>query len=164
MHRFSIINFIIFQSCWALAASFPASAPFFMLGLLAVHFALTPTRKADCFLLIAAVLGILVDQLMVWIGILEVNQQWIPIWLILLWCHFILCLNHSLLWLSKLAWYWVAFLGEVFGTLSYWSALKLGVFTSEFTQPSFILGYAIAWTMLLPILGYWAKISRDRYA
>lgn len=164
MHRFSIINFIIFQSCWALAASFPASAPFFMIGLFGVHFALTPTRKADGVLLIAALVGILVDQLMLWIGILEVGQQWIPIWLILLWCHFILCLNHSLLWLSKLAWYWVAFLGEVFGTLSYWSGLKLGVFSSEFTQLSFILSYAIAWTILLPSLCYWAKISRKRYA
>ncbi|TVO37833.1 DUF2878 domain-containing protein [Vibrio algivorus] len=163
MHRFSIINFIIFQSCWALAASFPASAPFFMIGLLGVHFVLTPTRKADGFLLIAALAGILVDQFMVWIGILEVDQPWIPIWLILLWGHFILCLNHSLLWLSKLAWYWVAFLGEVFGTLSYWSGLKLGVFNTELSQPSFILSYAIAWTILLPILSYWAKITRERY-
>ncbi|MFH0265627.1 DUF2878 domain-containing protein [Vibrio rumoiensis] len=159
MNRFSIINFIIFQSCWALAASFPASAPFLMLGLLAVHFCLTPTRKADGFLLIAALVGIVIDQLMIWIGVLDVNQSWIPIWLILLWCHFVLCLNHSLLWINKLAWYWIAFLGEVFGTLSYWAGLNLGVFSSGFSQITFILSYALTWTILLPILCYWAHLS-----
>lgn len=151
MKLFSIINFIIFQSCWALAATFPANAPFFMLLGFLIHFALSPSRQADCLLIMASLIGIFADQTLVSLGVLNVNQAWLPLWLIMLWAHFTLCLNHSLRWLQKLNYPIQSLFGAVFGSLSYWTGLQVEVFNTFAPTAIFVLIYAMVWAILLPL-------------
>ncbi|WP_105903302.1 DUF2878 domain-containing protein [Vibrio gangliei] len=157
MKRFSIINFLLFQACWALAASFPVNAPFFMLTAFAIHFALTPTRRADSLLLIIALLGVLIDQLLVTIKVLDIGQSTLPLWLILLWGHFTLCLNHSLSWLRTLKWPLQSVLGAIFGSFSYYMGLQVGAFNTFQSIEIFIFSYALVWAILLPLMLIYAQ-------
>lgn len=164
MKRFSLINFILFQSSWALAATLPTNAPFFMLILLGVHFLLTPSRMDDVFLLLCALIGIALDQTFIAFSLLDVGQNWVPFWLILLWGHFILCLNHSLKWLRQLNIIVIGLLGAVAGTFSYWMGWRLGVFDTQFTTGLFLVSYTLAWGILLPIFCQLANRIQNRHA
>ena len=156
MKLFLLINFIVFQLCWFLAAIYQQSAVGVMLGLLCIHFAFSPTKLADIKVLPIALVGILVDQLLIHLHVIQlpVNTATplvIPLTLVLLWCVFSWCFNHSLNWLTNISLKKAAVLGGVFGSLSYTSALKLDVFSSTLPLLYFVLIFTVIWTLLLPL-------------
>jgi hypothetical protein len=156
MRLFSLINFIIFQLSWFLSATYKESAIPIISLLLCIHFLCSNQKKADLAILPIALIGITVDQLLMILHIIEIpqgttNSLMVPIWLMLLWCVFSWSFNHSLRWVNNLSLCKVSCLGAIFGTLSYYAALKLAVFNTLLPHAYFIVIMAIIWSILLPL-------------
>lgn len=156
MRLFSLINFITFQLCWFVSATYQQSGILIIIALLCTHFALSPKKIADIEVLPIALIGITVDQLLIALQVIQlpensVSPLIIPVWLMFLWCAFAWCLNHSLQWLINLSTAKVAAVGAVFGSLSYYVALQLNVFNSVLSPLYFILVMAFIWALLLPL-------------
>lgn len=154
---FLLINFGLFQASWWAAALWNQYASALIACFIAIHFLLSPTRRSDAQLLLVAALGMSVDQCLAMLGVLEFEQAYIPLWLVLLWGSFALCLHHSCRWLNKLKLWQVALLGGIFGSLSYVAAINLGVFTTTLTTWQFVLIDGACWLVLLPAMVIWAK-------
>lgn len=123
-----------------------------MSAALILHLALSPTKLDDLKLLPLALIGIVVDQLLISFGVIEVKQSMIPIWLVLLWIIVTWSLNHSLSWLSNIKLWQVAVLGAVLGATSYLAAIELGAISTPLTLTVFTMIEAIIWCGLLPAL------------
>lgn len=157
MRLFSLINFVIFQLSWFLSATFKESAVPLIIALLIIHFLCSSKKKADLAILPIALIGITIDQLLMILHIIEIPQSpnhalIIPVWLMLLWCIFAWSFNHSLQWVNNLSLTKLSILGSVFGTLSYYAALKLNVFNTLLPHIYFIVIMALIWGFLLPFL------------
>jgi hypothetical protein len=127
-----------------------------MMVLISIHFLLSSKKYDDLKVLPIALVGIVIDQLLIILHIIEIPQSTtptliIPVWLALLWCVFSWSFNHSLQWVCNLSLSKVSIIGAIFGTLSYYAALKIGVFTSSLSPPYFIGIMAIIWALLLPL-------------
>lgn len=151
--QFYWINFIWFQAIWFFAVLYTQQAVTFLLLSLALHLFLTPTRKADFMTLISiTLLGALADYLLTFLTIFTfTNTLFIPLWLILLWSHFALTLNHGMSWLSKLPRYGQVLFGAIFGTLSYYAGAKLGAVTLHQNLILSLLAMSVIWGTLLPV-------------
>lgn len=147
-----IINAALFQLCWWSAALFSQRAVLIMSATLILHLALSPTKLDDLKLLPLALIGIVVDQLLISFGVIDVKQSMIPIWLVLLWIILTWSLNHSLSWLSNIKLWQVAILGGVLGATSYLAAIELGAISTPLTLTVFTMIEAIIWCGLLPAL------------
>lgn len=152
MKQFWIINLVFFQACWFLAAFLQSDAVLWMLLLFAIHFILSPTRKLDLLVLPMAMLGFLIDQVLIYTGVIAIESEWLPAWLALLWLGLVLCLNHSLAWLFKLNLLWVALIGAVSAPFSYYGGLEFGAFETSVSLYSFFAVFAIIWAVVLPLL------------
>lgn len=152
MSKFSLINFVIFQACWFTAALYQQSGTLTMLGLLIIHFLLSPTKYNDVKVLLLALLGCSVDQFLYVLGVLEFTtySAFIPTWLVLLWCCFVLSLNHSLHWLVKSPIVIQVILGGVFGSLSYFAALNFSALQTSLSSIYFVIVIAVTWAIVLP--------------
>jgi hypothetical protein len=155
MRKFSLINFVAFQVSWFLCASYQKNAIPIVMILICIHFLLSPKKSDDLKVLPIALVGIVIDQLLIILHIIEIPQGTtssviIPVWLALLWCVFSWCFNHSLQWVCNLSLSKISIIGAIFGTLSYYAALKIGVFNSLLSPPYFICIMAIIWALLLP--------------
>lgn len=117
-----------------------------------LHLALSPTKLDDLKLLPLALIGIVVDQLLISFGVIDVKQSMIPIWLVLLWIILTWSLNHSLSWLGNIKLWQVAVLGGVLGATSYLVAIELGAISTSLTLTVFTMIEAIIWCCLLPAL------------
>lgn len=162
MSRFLVINFILFQASWFMAAFYSQHAAIFILSVVILHFMITPTRGLDTRVLLVGVLGILADQLLIMFGVIDVGQPFIPLWLLMLWLMFSICLNHSLAWLQQLSLYWVAGIGAVFGTLSYVAALNFGAINTAVTKIEFVFIEVLVWLLLLPLMIFSVKAVHYR--
>ncbi|XPF96294.1 DUF2878 domain-containing protein [Colwellia sp. RE-S-Sl-9] len=156
MRLFSLINFITFQLCWFVSATYQQSGILIIIALLCTHFTLSPKKIADIEILPIALIGITVDQLLIAIQIIQLPENSvspfiIPVWLMFLWCAFAWCLNHSLQWLINLSTTKVTVIGAIFGSLSYYVALQLNVFNSVLSPLYFALVMAFIWALLLPL-------------
>jgi len=152
MKPFLIINIGLFQTCWLVAAFYPNYAALVITTLLLLHFVITPTRRLDAKILLMGLLGCVVDQSLISLNIINVNQPFIPLWLVTLWLFLSVCLNHSLAWLSRFRTWQVAVLGSVFGTLSYVAALNLDAFTTSLDFYQFVIIEILVWFVLLPVM------------
>lgn len=152
MKPFLIINVVLFQTCWLVAAFYSDYAALVITVLLILHFVITPTRRLDSKILLMGLLGAGIDQALISLNVINVNQPFIPLWLVTLWLFLSVCLNHSLAWLVKLKTWQVAFLGSTFGTLSYIAALNLGAFTTSLPFYQFVIIEILVWFALLPIM------------
>ncbi len=155
MRLFSLINLAVFQLIWFLSATYQDSGIPIILALMCIHFLFSPSRKADIEVLPVALIGITVDQLLMILQVIQIPHSLtpiLPLWLMLLWCVLAWCFNHSLQWLSQLSPYKISGLGAIFGTLSYYAALQLNVFTSVYSPVYFVLIMATVWALLLPFL------------
>lgn len=159
MKLFSLINLITFQACWYISAIYQQKGLPVILLILGTHFCLSKTKKADIEVLLLALIGVVVDQLLIIFNIIQIPESAsltppliIPFWLIAIWCGFAWSFNHSLHWLTKLSIFKVAILGAVFGSLSYFAALQMNVFSSVLPNTYFILLMALVWLILLPFL------------
>ena len=150
---FSWINLIWFQAIWFVAVVYTVQAISVLILSLCVHFLMSPTRKADILTLLGITLiGSLGDFLLTFWGVfIFPDTLYSPVWLILLWAHFALTLNHAMSWLSKLPTYACILFGAVFGTLSYYAGSQLGAVTLHNNLLFSLFSMSVIWGSLLPV-------------
>ncbi|WP_171045246.1 DUF2878 domain-containing protein [Pseudoalteromonas rubra] len=156
MRNFWLINLVIFQSVWWLSALFTHQAVIAVVVIMALHFALSPSKKADVVSLTILPVGLVADQTLAAFGVISFvgGQLWLPLWLALLWAHFLLTLNHSLSWLGRFNVGVQAMIGAVFGALSYIGGIKLGALNSPLSLIDVFLVFAVVWAIVLPLVVY----------
>jgi hypothetical protein len=152
MKRFWITNFILFQASWFCAAFYTPYANLGLLALLMLHLALSPSRRADIKVISLVLVGLLVDSLHLSMGTFSAQSSGFPLWLALLWCQFVVSLNHSLHWLvSKPLWV-VGLFGAVGGTSSYMAGAKAGALQLGGSVEATALTLFVAWGVVLTLL------------
>lgn len=163
MKWFWITNFVLFQSAWFICAFFTEYAPIALTALLALHFALSPTKRKDLQILPLALVGIVADKLHLMAGTFAIQADFFPLWLALLWAMFVLCLNHSLSWLAHKPTWLVAGFGAIGGPLSYFAGIKAGAMASLTPMPILITSLACSWALLIVVLIYATKQIDNRF-
>ncbi|PKH02923.1 DUF2878 domain-containing protein [Psychromonas sp. MB-3u-54] len=170
MRRFIVshfywFNFIWFQLMWFIAVFFTVSGQLFLIFSLLLHFYLSPDRKFDLASLITiSAIGGTVDLLLSWLGIMVFPEATLlPLWLVLLWAHFAVALNHGMSWLNQIPLYFQVMFGGLFGPLSYYAGYKFGAvdFPLSPLQTSLIL--IVIWATLLPVYLFISRNYGDRY-
>lgn len=148
--RFFWINLVTFQAAWFLGVIFHDLAMVPMALLLCLHFYFTPERKADLAVLLAVLpLGLVIDGGLIFSGTVDFAGGWaFPVWLILLWGHFCLSLNHGLRWLWSLPKGVIVLFGVVGGPMTYWGGAKLGA--AVVSEPAIAFAaMAVAWGVIM---------------
>ncbi|MDP5291497.1 DUF2878 domain-containing protein [Oceanimonas sp. CHS3-5] len=150
MSKWQWTQLVAFEGFWLLAVAGQNPWAWLTGALLLVHFTFTPSRRADLRVLWLAALGLGVDALLTLGGVFEFSH-W-PLWLGLLWVGFVLTLGHSLVWLRRFSWPWLALTGAGAGASSYIAGWKLDavVLPLGFWPSALIL--ALIWSGLLPLL------------
>lgn len=163
--HFYWINLVWFQLVWFVAVFFTAQGELFLIFSLLLHFYLSPNRKQDLASLISiSLIGGLADAGVSWLGFMVFSEGVLmPLWLLLLWAHFSVTLNHGMSWLNKIPLYLQVLFGGLFGPLSYYAGYKLGAV--DFLPPEwrtlFIL--IVIWSTLLPVYLLLSRIYGGRY-
>ncbi|MFT6984641.1 MAG: hypothetical protein ACJAT7_000438 [Psychromonas sp.] len=162
--KFYWVSFIWFQAIWLLAVVYTDQAVLLLLLSLFAHFLVSPTRASDLLNLLAiTLLGCAGDYLLTYIGVFTFTDHYfIPLWLILLWTHFAVTLNHGLSWLEKLPLYARILFGAVFGTLSYYAGYKMGAVTLHSNLLLSLFALSVIWATLLPVYTLLASLNRMR--
>ncbi|HEY5716290.1 MAG TPA: DUF2878 domain-containing protein, partial [Psychromonas sp.] len=104
------------------------------------------------------------DTSLSWLGFMAFAEGvLLPLWLLLLWAHFAVTLNHGMSWLNKIPLYLQVVFGGVFGPLSYYAGYKLGAvyFPPPDWQTLFIM--TVIWSTLLPVYLLLSRIYGARY-
>lgn len=165
-----IVNILLFQLGW-FASVIGASQHAPWLGVLAVAFLLivhlaTRGTPGELRLVVAsALMGVLVDSLLLHTGLFSYASRTYPdglapAWIVAMWANFSMTLRHSLAWLSHrrgLA----ATLGALFGPLAYWGAASLGAVQIAWPMVSMVV-LAFAWGTALPTLFWLSEKFRER--
>lgn len=156
---FLIFNFLGLQITWA-ACAYGAIHEFPLLGSIVgsiyiiIHMILTPSRRIDLLtLLCLSSAGILLDFINMKLGIISFNstqQNFIPLWLVILWCVFSLMIPHSLNWLRRKP-ILACVLGGIGGSLSYWLGHKLGAIALSDPITLAVSLYFIEWAIYVPL-------------
>ncbi len=156
-------NLLGFQIVW-LAAVAGAGKGLWWSGVLALMVFATlqlffsARRVADLRLMgTAAAIGLLLDSIWIWIGLVEfatpLPVAWLaPVWIIVLWLAFALTLNHSMASLQHHPWL-AAALGAVGGPLAYYVAVHAWQ-AASFIAPAWLvyLALTVAWAIVTPLL------------
>ena len=160
----SLINFFLFQIAWfacALGAGNNAEniSLLVLVLVLTIHLFLSRHRQRDVqFLLLAAIIGALVDSTLGWFGILKFNDQWLsPLWLVGLWMAFASTIHYSLSWLNKKLILSSVF-GAIAGPLSYYAGSKFGALQLGANVVICVVILAVVWAMILPLFFALSKI------
>lgn len=163
--KFYWVNFVWFQGVWFLALAYTSQATYLLILSLIIHFLVSPTRTSDLAnLLIISLLGCCADYLLTYSGIFTfTNDYFIPIWLILLWTHFAVALNHGMSWLTRFPSYAHILLGALFGTLSYYGGYKMGAVILYDNLQLSLFAVAVIWATLLPVYVLVASLNRRRF-
>ncbi len=157
---YTFANFALFQIAWALAVFLQDKAVFGLTLIAYLSWRISPTKWNDLKIITACSLtGILVDNVLFWLGIFEFPSVYIiPAWLILLWVNFTLTLNHSLRWLVNIPKIGAAGLGAVFGTLSYCAGFHFGAVVFPHSLVFTIAILIPLWALLM--LGFLEVVKR----
>ena len=162
----NLANFLIFQSAWFItvlsaAAGQPYVGVVFTLGWMLVHLHLFTSKATQelALLVIAAILGFMVDSLQVLLGVFSFPAQaslgWpTTLWMVALWINLAATLNYSLSWLRN---YYIlaAILGAISGPLAYFGGSKLGAMVFE--MPWSLAAVSLQWFICMPLLLYFAR-------
>ena len=164
MPLFSIINLFIFQASWFSAALLKDSSIIIMLLLLVAHAYFSPKKQADLYtMLLVLPIGLASEVLMIATGLLSYQSELIlPIWMVLLWMHLGLSLNHSLSWLQKVPWIWQSVLAGLAGAGSYAAAANLGAINMFNPQVFSLMVIAGIWAIQFPLMMKVAKHVNQR--
>lgn len=162
--NFTVISIVLFQAIWMLCVL--AGKPWFVLGigLLIVHFSLTPSAKADAAaMLVIASVGISFDFLLLLLGFYSFYEGHFPLWLALLWCAFGATFYHCFGWLTKQGITMQAVLGGIGGPLSYFTGMKVNAVSFPEPLPITLGVLAVFWALFF-VLACGFKRSRFSYA
>lgn len=162
MPLFSIVNLVVFQCAWFSAALLRDNSIVVMVFLLAVHAYFTPKRQTDLYtVMLILPIGIASELLLISSGLLSYQSGLLlPIWMVLLWVHLSLSLNHSLLWMQKIPVIWQSVLAALAGAGSYAAATKLGAIHLHESQVTSLLIIAAIWAVQFPLIIKVAKHVR----
>ena len=154
MPLFKILNFVLFQAGWFAAALMKDGSVWIMLGLIVLHFVISPSKKADAKLLLLLLpIGLTLEIAMIYLGLVSFNSALVlPIWMIALWSLLILSFNHSLKWLRELPMLWQVVLSGGFGLASYVAAQKFQALSIGDPQLWFGVAIALVWAIQLPVM------------
>ena len=174
MKRFWIINLVLFQAAWLCSAFYTEQAWWVVSLIIALHFALSPTKQDDLKLLLLLPIGIAMDSLQLSIGGLSASSFGapsptatssllvveevtsvgfhFPAWLVMIWVLFLISLNHSLHWLVNRSVVTLIIIGAVGGASSYWGGIQAGALQTHWSTEWMIASLMIGWGALLPIL------------
>ena len=157
------INAILYQLTWLAAVGGAGHGWWWVGPAAALVFAAwqlgaSRVRRADFFLiLVAVVLGLLVDSLFARSGLLRYAaaapwHQFAPAWILALWVGFALTLNHSLAYL-KTHLPAAAALGGIGAPLAYWAAASgFGAVMFPADPTPSLATLALVWALLVPAL------------
>ena len=159
MPLFKILNFGLFQAGWFAAALMLDNAVWIMLGMIALHFIVSPSRLADVRLLIVLLpIGLTFEILMIALGFVTFSSAFVlPIWMILLWCLLILSFNHSLSWFANIPLVFQVVLSAAAGLASYLAAQQFNALTIGDPKLLNGAGIALVWALQLPVMMAIAK-------
>jgi hypothetical protein len=160
-----LINCVLFQITWfscvvGAAQGYPWLGPVVFIPILLIHvYAAGERRWMELTLIvIAGLLGTLIDSLYVMTGLLHYAasppEAWLaPPWIGVMWMAFAMTFNESLVWLRR---HYLAalILGAVGGPLAYWAGAGLGGL--QWLRPP-ATAYAVlacVWALALPLL-FW---------
>jgi hypothetical protein len=129
------------------------------LTILALHFALTPSRLDDFKVLPLALVGFAIDLLITQFGFFSFTG-W-PLWLLVLWMAFILNLGHSMRFLRKFKLVFLVCFSAVGGTYAYWVSWKLGAVELPYGALTSLAIVALNWGIFLPICVKLDRLIRE---
>jgi hypothetical protein len=156
-----LVNFAAFQLGWfacvlGAANGLPWLGPIVVAAVVALHLAMSRRPMSELYLvLVAMVIGLLVDSLLLATGWLQYSVGlWLPglapYWIISMWALFATTLNVSMGWMRGRP-ILAVLMGAIGGPLSYLAGEKLGAI--ELTQPVHALAaLSLAWALAMPLL------------
>ncbi len=165
-----LVNAALFQVAWFAAVLGAAGGrtwlgPLVLLPVLAVNLAMTPERRGEVKLWVAAgMIGLLFDTALVSAGLFAPKRHLFPYplsppWMVGLWIGFAATLNQSLGWLhGRLL--LAALLGAVGGPLTYLGGARLGA-ADALPQMAGLVILAVGWGLVTPLLLTLAKRLRS---
>ena len=164
-----LINGVLFQALWFSAVYGSAHGwtwPCLLLLLTLSYWQLQTKRRAQSdikLLLIAIVMGLVIDSAWINIGIMEFTNKtpvaWLsPLWILVLWAGFALTINHSMSWLKSHP-LLPSLLGLISAPLSYYAGKKFGAV--EYNLDTLLVSayIGLTWAVALPVL---VKISYEK--
>lgn len=163
--HFIWVNALVFQLVWFTSILLQLDSWPIALLLLIGHFYLIPNRRYDLTLMLGvSLVGIILDSALSALQLFVfADQALIPVWLVFIWFHFALCLNHSLAWLRRIPLALVAVIGAIAGPASYLAGYRLGAVELPYGSVISGLVLAVLWALLLPVfVQYSAKLKLSR--
>lgn len=159
-----LLNFASFETGWfacalGAAGGLPFLGPVVVAVLFGLQLLLVPTPgKHARFVLVATLLGWLLDSALYRAGVFSFPGQsidhWIcPIWMAALWANFAGTLHFCLDWLRGRYWLTSA-LGTVGGPLAYYGGHSLGAMQFGGSMTISLAVIAIEWCLVTPVLVY----------
>jgi hypothetical protein len=152
MPKFWITNGVLFQAAWFTAALLTDYSVAIIGVIIFLHFCLSDNPSADAKLLLLAPIGWIADYTLINYQIFADTDGGFPIWLALIWCMFIMSLNHSLGWLNKINLALASLIGAVGGASSYAAAIRFDVLQTTLPWTEFLLTVGLTWAILTPTL------------
>lgn len=107
-----------------------------------------------------ALIGIVLDSLLVWLGVMSFSTSgWLPLWFLVLWCLFALTVVEAFADLLKPLWL-APLMGAIGGPMSYLGGAVLsgGILTMPLGWISWVC-LAVVWALLAY---YYAKLPKER--
>jgi hypothetical protein len=131
----NLLNALLFQLNWfACVLGGAYGEPLWALITLSLMFAQTArgkTLRADVVLaLSAAGIGLFLDSLWIFTGVLDYGSRFAPVWIVMMWMGAALSLNHSLAWLKPQPWLG-GIMAAMVAPLCYLSGESLGAVTVD---------------------------------
>ncbi len=162
------ISLLLFKLCWWLLVVGQYRWQWWVAGLLLplqLFTLASATSNRDfgktllrCLLL--ACTGLLFDQCLSWLALLQFTTETLPLWLVDLWLAFAVLLPHLQVWLARLRWWSLAIVGSVSGVASYSAGVAFDAVA--FGQPAWmsLLSLALGWAGMLPL---WRYLHDENY-
>ena len=162
---FMVFNFISFQSAWLVAVNLQQQGLLILIAILIGHFLVSQYRTRDLYtLLCITLIGSLLDLTAAYVGLFAFKEgSLLPMWLMLLWANFALTFHYSMAWLMRCSLLIQAILGGVFGSLSYFTAHKLGAVDYPLDLSLTIFSLVVIWFLTFPVYVFIARTIRGKY-
>lgn len=166
-------NFVFFQAGWFACVLGAANKQVFwaVVGTFAyivIHAWRSPSPKTEISLLSKALIfGLVADTLIMHLGYLDFQDDWLypylsPIWMWVLWALVATTVNSSLVWLRGKP-ILGAVLGGICGPLSYEAGIRMGA--GAWPPGGQIAGFilvGVAWAIAIPLFFYWDRTPIER--
>lgn len=160
-----LINFLLFQAVWFFCLLLEARSVVFSSIIIVLMFYLSKQKKHDALLVLTMLpLAVIAEAVAVQLGLIAFHSYPIPFWLALLWIALLLCINTSMLFLSKLKLWQVFILSLVFAPASYWAGARFEVL--YLTQPilGFWFTYGLLWASVFTVIIFTNAKIKQRIA